>query len=74
MDLTRKAIETGRCESITEAQAKAQKLLDESMEAVRENAKALAEANMRVFQTWANLVQSGAKSAAEAAPAAQKQA
>jgi hypothetical protein len=72
IDLMKKALNVGRVNSPMEAQAKAQRLLDESMEVIRNNAKAMAEANVRVFEAWADVVRNGAKSAAEAAQAAQE--
>jgi hypothetical protein len=67
IDLMKKAMEAGRSGSLTETQAKSRQVLEESMEALRDNAKAMAEANMRAVQAWADLIRNGVDNASKTA-------
>jgi hypothetical protein len=53
MDLMKKAFSAGRADSIPEAQAKCQEMLEASLAAVRTNTEALAQANVKVMKSWA---------------------
>ncbi|MDB5291383.1 MAG: hypothetical protein JWL69_2624 [Phycisphaerales bacterium] len=67
IDLMKKAMEAGRSGSLSETQAKSRQILEESMEAFRDNAKAMAEANLRAVQAWADLLRNGVDHATRAA-------
>lgn len=53
MDLLRKAFESGRSDTMSERQAKTEDLWESSMGAVRTNTQAMAQANVRVMESWA---------------------
>lgn len=53
MDLLKRTLETGRCESTAEAQAKTQDIWEQAMGAMRSNAQAMAQANVRSMESWA---------------------
>ncbi|MDB5303502.1 MAG: hypothetical protein JWM97_1051 [Phycisphaerales bacterium] len=67
IDLMKRALEAGRSGSLSETQAKSRQILEQSMEALRDNAKAMAEANLRAMQAWADLLRNGVDSASKAA-------
>lgn len=54
MDILRKTLETGKCESTAEAQAKTQHIWEQAMSAVRANAQAMAQANVKSMESWAD--------------------
>ncbi|MGH7192753.1 MAG: hypothetical protein ACREJM_04365 [Candidatus Saccharimonadales bacterium] len=66
MGLAKKALDAGRSESVSDAQAKVQQLLDESIGALRNSTKAMAEANMQMMQAWAGVVRTGMQGVAQA--------
>ena len=67
VELAKKVADASRSESMSDAQAKAQQLLDESLDAIRNGSRAMAEANVRAMQNWAELVRNGIQAATEAA-------
>ncbi len=62
LDLLRKAFDSGRSETMSERQARAQDLWASSLEAARTNAQAMAQANVRVIGSWAEFLRKNVES------------
>jgi hypothetical protein len=56
LDLLKKAFDSGRSESMADRQARAQELWSSSLETVRNNTQAMAQANVRVMESWAEFL------------------
>lgn len=69
MDLLKKAFETNGAPSSKEMQARTQDLWEASLDVIRDNAQAMAEANMKMMELWAGVLQ---KNAAQMSPAKAK--
>jgi vacuolar-type H+-ATPase subunit H len=71
LELLKKAMDSGRAESIGQAQQRAQEVLQASLSTLRDNAQAMAQANMRAMQSWADFMRKNANgSSAASAPTA----
>jgi hypothetical protein len=56
LDLLKKAVDSEPSVSPTDVQTKTQELWDASMEVVRDNAQAMAQVNVKMMETWAELL------------------
>ncbi len=58
MDLMTKAFDAGRCVNPADAQGKLERLWEESLSVLRENAQAMVQANARLMESWAEVAKS----------------
>lgn len=56
MELLKKAVDTEPPTAAADLQAKTQELWEASMEVVRDNAQAMAQANVKMMETWAEIL------------------
>jgi len=56
LDLLKKAVDTEPSGTPADMQAKTQELWEASMGVVRDNAQAMAQANVKMMETWADLI------------------
>lgn len=66
MDLFKKAIDGEQPSGTAELQSKTQELWEASVELVRENAQSMAQANMKMMETFAEVLRKNMNGAAEA--------
>ena len=67
LDLLTQAFETGRAESPARAQARLEELWEASLTTLRDNARAMVQANGRLMESWASLARKNVERAASAA-------
>jgi len=56
MDLLKKALEPEQAGSATDVRARTQELWEAAMEAVRDSTQAMAQANMKMMEQWAEIL------------------
>lgn len=56
LELIKKAMDSGRSENFDQMQSKTQEVLQASVSAMRQNAQAMAQANLRAMESWADFV------------------
>jgi len=63
LDLLKKAFESARYESMSDRAMKAENLWESSLQTMRSNTQAMAQANVRVMESWAEFLKKNVDSA-----------